>query len=453
MRGLRSTIVLVLLLAGLGAYIYFVTWKKPAGEGTDSKQEKVFASVQSDKIDELRIKSASGDITTLKKSGEGWQLVDPVKTRADESRVSGIAANLGIVTVKRMVDENASDLKEYGLSDPKIDVAFKAAGDKDFTHLLIGEKSPTGDLFAKRGHDTRVFTIFSNEEQSYNASTFDLRDKTLIKFDRGKVDGIEVIGDGKTVQMVKEGGEWKLVRPLKARTDFALVEEVIGQLQSAQMKSIVATDPTPADLKKYGLDKPSTTIDLHMGSARATLLLGGKAEEGSTYVRDASKPAVMTMDGAFAGDLKKDADRYRRKDVFEFRAFNANRLEVTRPGANGQTVVVFEKVKGQGDSAPEKWRRVSPNPADIDREKMEGLLSKLANMRAASFTESTAKTGLDAPAMTVLVKFEDGKKEERVPFGKAGDAVYALRPGEPGAAKIEATDFNEAVKALDELSK
>ncbi len=55
--------------------------------------------------------------------------------------------------------------------------------------------------------------------------------------------------------------------------------------------------------------------------------------------------------------------------------------------------------------------------------------------------------------MTVVVKFEDGKKEERVSFGKNGSDVYALIPGQPGAGKIEAEKFDEANKALDELSK
>ena len=58
MRGLRSTIALVVVLAGLGAYIYFVTWKQPEG-GADAakKQEKVFAALEADKIDELKVKS------------------------------------------------------------------------------------------------------------------------------------------------------------------------------------------------------------------------------------------------------------------------------------------------------------------------------------------------------------------------------------------------------------
>ncbi len=74
-------------------------------------------------------------------------------------------------------------------------------------------------------------------------------------------------------------------------------------------------------------------------------------------------------------------------------------------------------------------------------------------MRATTFVPTIAKTGLDAPALTVLVKFEDGKKEERVSFGTSGADVYALVPGQPGAAKIEAEKFAEANKTLDELSK
>ena len=38
-------------------------------------------------------------------------------------------------------------------------------------------------------------------------------------------------------------------------------------------------------------------------------------------------------------------------------------------------------------------------------------------------------------------------------FGKSGSDVLRLGPGEPGAAKIDAAKFDEAIKTLDELSK
>jgi hypothetical protein len=448
MRGLRSTIALLVVLIGLGAYIYFVTWKKPAEPA--SKQEKVFAGIDSSKIEELKVASDKGDVTTLKKDGGAWQVVAPLAAKADEPEVSGIANALGQLEIVRVIDENPANLNDYGLMTPRIEIDFKATGDKDFRKLAIGEKSPTGsDLFARRNDDKKVFLIPSYQETTLNRSTFELRDKTVLKFERDKVDGLEMKAGDKTLQVTKDNTEWKMTQPLQVRADYGTVEGLLGRLQSAAMKSIATETASPADLKKYGLDKPSATVDVKMGSARATLLVGSKAENNTVYARDASKGSVVTIDSALLDELKKTPDDYRRKDVFEFRSYNVNRVEFTR---NAETVA-FEKVKSDGKDAAEKWRRVSPNPADAEKDKMDSLLNRVSNMRASSFVDSSAKTGLNSPAMTVVAKFDEGKKEERVTFGKVDNDVYAARPGEPGAAKVDATDFNEASKTLDELSK
>jgi hypothetical protein len=89
----------------------------------------------------------------------------------------------------------------------------------------------------------------------------------------------------------------------------------------------------------------------------------------------------------------------------------------------------------------------------VDKDKFDAFLAKLANMRVSTFQASTANTGTDKPAMTVDVKFDDSKKEEKVTFGQVGGDVFAVRPNEPGAAKTDAADFNESVKTLEELGK
>jgi len=447
MKGLRSTIALIVVLGGLAAYIYFVTWKTPEGGDTAKKTDKVFAGVQADKIEEIRISTSGGDATTVKKDNATWQVVQPVAAKADETEVSGITSALATTDIVRVIDENPSSLTDYGLSNPRIEVDFKAAGDKDYRKLLIGEKSPTGsDLFAKRNDEKRVFLIPAFQESTFNKDTFALRDKVVLKFDRDKVDGVEVDAAGKTLVMAKDGADWKIRTPLETRADYGSVEGLIGRVQTVQMKSIAADQATPADLKKYGLEKPAATVNINAGSARATLLVGGKATDTTVYARDVSKPAVVTVESALMDDLKKGADDYRRKDLFEFRAYNANRVELTR----GKDVVVFERVKGQGENAQDKWRRVSPNAADADRDKVDAMLAKLANMRATSFVDGK---GSLAPALEILVKFDDGKKEERVTFVKDGADVLVVRPGEPGAAKTDAADLTETLKSLDELSK
>ena len=62
--------------------------------------------------------------------------------------------------------------------------------------------------------------------------------------------------------LAKDGGDWKLSKPVQRTADFGSVEGLVGRLQTVQMKSIVADNASPADLKKYGLDKPEATVNL-----------------------------------------------------------------------------------------------------------------------------------------------------------------------------------------------
>jgi hypothetical protein len=452
MRGLKTTIALVVVLGGLLAYIYFVTWKRPEGGGagaSDAKVEKVFPGLQSDKIDEIHVHSESGESTVLKKDKDGWKITEPTAAAAQESEASGIANALSQLEVARVIDENPASLVDYGLGAPRVEIQFKAEGDKDFRKLFIGQKTPTGaNVFAKKNDEKRVFAVASFQDQAFNRSTFDLRDKTVIKLDRDKVDHVEVNADNKTLELAKTGSDWKLVKPVQAPADLGAAEGLIGKVQSAQMKSIVAENVPPADLKKYGLDKPSASVTLGLGSAKAALLLGGKSGDGAVYAKDASKPIVMTVDAMLADDLKKGPDDYRKRDLFAFRAYDTTHIEFTR---GGQTVA-FDKIKGAKPEDEDKWRRAGAS-ADADKEKMSVLLAKLESLRAMSFVDSPAKTGLDMPVLTVAAKYDDGKKEEHVTFGKAGSDVYASRPGEPGASKVNPTEYDEIIKKLDELAK
>ena len=438
MRGLWSTIALLVTLIALASYVYFVTWRTPEID-TGTKLDKVFAELQTDEIDELRVKSASGETTALKKADDAWQLQAPVTDKADEAEVSGLISNLGTVEVSRVIDENPPDLTPYGLGPPRIEIEFKAGGDAMDKKLLIGDKSPTGaQLFAKRNDEKRVFLIPGFLESTFNRSAFDLRDKTLLKVDLEKVDGLEVVADGKTLQLNKDGTNWKITKPVQARADYGAVEGLIGRLQTSQMKAIVTGDAAPSELKKYGLDKPTTTVNVSAGSSRAALLVGAKTPDNTFYARDLSRPMVFTIDATLVDDFRKGADELRRRDLFEFRGYNASRIEVTR---DGQTVAL-EMTKDTGENGADKWRRVSPNPADLDQDKAQAFLTKLSNLRAIAFADSSEKTGLETPTLTVHAKFDE-TKEERVNFGKVGSNVYAAPPGAPDIAKVDVTEFND----------
>ena len=149
MRGLRTFLGLLVILVALGGYLYFVESKRTPGD-SGPKKEKVF-TVESDKIEEISIKSEAGEQTTLKKSGTTWQIVAPVTAKPDDAEVSGLTTNLSGLEIQSVVDENAAELKEYGLAEPRVRVTFKAGGQSQT--LEIGNKTPPGSDLLREACD------------------------------------------------------------------------------------------------------------------------------------------------------------------------------------------------------------------------------------------------------------------------------------------------------------
>jgi Domain of unknown function (DUF4340) len=444
MKGLRSFLVLLVLLIGVGGYALYEYLKVPVASDAE-KKDKAF-TVEADKIEELTIKSESGERTTLRKNGSDWQIVQPAAARPDSAEVSGLTSNLVSLEIQRVIDENPTDLAEYNLAQPRVEVTFKAAG-KDHS-LLIGRKTPPGsDLYARIDGQKRVVLIPSFVDTTFNRTTFDLRDKVVLAVNRDEIGSLAVITPTAAMRFEKSGNEWKLAEPLAARADFSTVEGLVSRLTTLQMKSIAA--PEAADLAQYGLDKPAATVTIGSGSSKATLAIGKSSGEGAVFARDLSKPIVVTIESALLDELKKPAADYRQKDLFEARAFNANRLDLV----HGDVTTTLEKVKSKNKEGQEQdaWKQLAPTAKDVDQTKVDDLIATITQARAASFVDTLPKGALDKPELTVTIKSSDGKREEKASFGRTGADVFAARAGEPGAAKIDLPALDAIVKALGEI--
>jgi hypothetical protein len=429
-----STIVLVVVLAGLVGYIYFVDSKQePSGT---TAREKPFTSVQADDIEEVQVKSAEGETTRLQKVDGKWQLVEPVQAAADTGELTTIASSLSTLEIQRVVDENASDLKQYGLEPARIEIAFRPKGQKDLRRLHIGEKTPTGsDLYARFPDQKRVFLVSSYLDSTFNKNTFALRDRRILVFDRNMVDGLDLTSGTTKASLVKSGSEWRLASPISVRADFAAVEGALERLSSTQMQGIV--DPEGKDLAKYGLTKPTGSIAVKTGSSSATMTLGS-TENALLFARDSSRPMVFTVAPVLKDDVIRTAADFRRKDLFDGRAFTATKAEFKR----GAETVALEKSKGKDDM--DVWKS---SGKDVDAMKADDLLTKVTGLRAASF-EDKPHPSLKSPALVVSVTYGENK-QETVTFARSGTDVFASRSDEPGTAKVEGSGLDDVMKAID----
>jgi len=445
MRG-RSTLILLVLAAALGGYVYFVESKKPVADETAKK--KVF-SYDSGKIEQVEIKLANGESTTIKKEGDHWNIVKPISAPADSTNANDIVTNLASLEEDRVVDDNATNLGTYGLTNPRMDVTFAVAGEKDQKRILFGDKSPTGvGVYAKLPDNNRVFLVGLLSDTTFNKTTFDLRDKTALKFQQDKVDSLELVSNNQTIRLEKSGEDWKMVKPVQAPADFVSVNGLLGQLQSAQMTTLKDKPEDLKDLKQYGLDKPEVTAVIGTGQEKLTFQLGKAVDASTFWARDPAKQAVFTVPNGLAEELRKKPFDLRRKEIFEFRPFNTTRFEITR----GKETRAFERVKAKEPTGNDTWKQVVPSEKTVDASNFEGALLEFSNLRAdAAVDKPEPSMGLNQPAAVITVKFDDGKKEERVTIGQRGADVYAVRPDQTGVLKVEAGKYEAAVKKLDSI--
>ncbi len=446
MGRLTSTLLLVVVLAGLGGYIYFVDSKRPAA-GPDGAEAlgKVF-TVEADKINELRI-SYQAESALLKKDNSGWKLVEPIQVEADPPEAIGVTTALNNIDIVRVVDENPSDLAQFGLANPNIIVSYKTENGGAGT-LKLGNKNATqGELYAQMNDEKRVFLVNAFQESSFNKTPFNLRDKKILKFDRDNADSLVLSKGATAMELARTGSDWKVVKPVPSRSDFAAVEGFITRLSSANMSQLI--EGGDKELAKYGLDKPSMTVTVGSGSSK-TVLEVGATEGGATYARDPARALVFTVDSTMQTDLNKNFDDYRNKEVFEFRPFTLAKLRAVLDAPGGPKTYEFEKQKPATPADPETWKvtRVGGASHVADQATMDDLLTKLVEIKADSFVASAARTGLDKPALVVSASFDEGKFE-RVRFGQGHDDAFALRDGETGVAKINMSSLAVALRAFD----
>ncbi|CAN5399811.1 hypothetical protein BH23ACI1_BH23ACI1_05810 [soil metagenome] len=444
MRGLRPFLVLLVILIGLGAYLYVVESERTPGAADD--RENVF-TLEADGIDEITIRSESREQTTLRRSGDDWQVVEPVTAPADPGEVSGLTSSLASLQIQRVLDEDVADFAEYGLDDPRIEVRFRSNGQD--RRLSIGGKTPPGsDVYARIDDESRVVLIASYLDSTFNRGTFDLRDKALVRVEREAVDSIDITAAGRTTQLVRTDGEWRLAAPLSAPADYGEVSGLVSRLMSAQMRS---TEDTPGELRTYGLDRPAATVRAAGGESPVVLALGSASATDQTivYATLEGRPDVFTVDASLLEALRRDPAEYRQKDLFDARAFNTSRIEVTRAGET----TAFEKtrMKDPEGKDEERWRQVAPAEADADGGKVDSLIFAATGTRADSFVTDARQKAPATPEFLIVIKFDDGKREDRVSFWRSGDEAFASRADAPGIARISPATLDDITRALEEL--
>ena len=437
--------MLVLFLA-LGSYAYFIESERPPASEADVNEQAL--DVEPDTIVSLSVTTRDGGNTRLNRDGDegNWTIVEPFVATADNNAASAIADGLASLEIRRVVEEAPSDLSPFGLDQPTVSIEFSTENNSGSLTLAVGDETPTGaDRYATLTDSDRIFLIAGAVETTFNKDSFELRDRSLLEFIGPDVTGFSVENNETETRFEKADGNWRIVSPLNARADFGVVEGLLGRVGSAEMVGVERESyDTDEEIEPFNLVNPRMTVTVDAKNSKHVLLVGTEGSDGAIFARDGSRDVIFTMDAALVDDLDREPSVYRKKEVFDFRPFNATAISVLRDG----TETSFEKSPPEdGEDTGETWQQVAPELGDTDQAAVEDLLSTLSTLQAESFVPTQVDTGIDTPLAVVTVSFGEGQ-EERVIIGRVGETTYSTHGNEPGAAVIDSASVDSALEAL-----
>jgi hypothetical protein len=427
-KGLLTASLLLLVLA---AVIWWSNKKAATADKTPIETTTVkLLNLPEDQIQNIEIEKRAGETIKLQRSDSQWKITAPEPLRADPDAVSSMLSTLSSLSSERTVEEKATALDQYGLTQPAIELSI-ADKNKKITKLLIGDDTPAGTaVYAAIAGDPRVFVLSSYKKNSFDKSANDLRDKRLLMFDSDKVSSIELTAKKQTIAFGRSKDQWQIVRPKPFRADSSQVEELLRTLRDAKMDLSGSED----DKKVRGaFSSGALFATAKLTDTSGTQELQVRKNKDDYYAKSTAVAGIYKIASGTGTGLDKGLDNFRNKKLFDFGFADPEKIEL-HDGAKSYFLT---------RSGSDWWS----NGTKMDAGTVSALIDKIRDLSASKFPD----TGFTTPVMDLTVTSEGGKRVERVLLSKNGDNYEAKRENEPALYELSASSVSELQKSASDV--
>ena len=431
---LRGLIIATVILAGLTGALYWSNRQKPADTAAASADAPPkILSLKQDDISKIDLKKKGADELVLARDGSGkWRITAPEPLNVEQSTVSPMLSSLSTLTSERLVEEKASDLGQYGLSDPALTATITEKNNQ--THeLLLGDNTPAGNaVYAKLENDPRVFIIASYNKSSIDKSVNDLRDKQLLTVDADKISKLELIAKKEDIEFGRNKDAWQIVKPKPLRADGGQVEQLVRTLTDARM-DLSGTDQDPKKAASaFAAATPVATARVTAESGTQELQI--RKNKDDYYAKSSAVDGVYKVASSVGKGLDKGLEDFRNKKLFDFGFSDPNKIEI-HDGTKS-----YFLTKGGDD-----WW--NGNSKKLDAGSAQSVVDKMRDLAASRFLDS----GFTAPAIELTVTSNDGKRVEKVQIAKKDAGYIARREGDSSLYELGAQTVTDFEKAAEEM--
>jgi hypothetical protein len=252
---------------------------------SDQLYSKAIFTIQLFEARELSLQGATAARIRLHRDGARWSFDSPLVTRADKAATERDIVNLNSLTWVQFLNPQEAPPELTGLLSPVLRVTLQ--GNNREETLLVGKSAPATlgrqSLHYARLEDERtpVFlvdfpaTLLADLDRAQET----LRDHRVLDFDPAAVTAITLAAPGQPSLLLQRleapagsTAAWQISRPggtPPLPADHDLVQFLLDRLSLLTAKSFASDAPTPADLEKWGFNRPEREVNLTLTTALA----------------------------------------------------------------------------------------------------------------------------------------------------------------------------------------
>ena len=425
-----------------------------------NKSGQYTIKVSREKIDEKEATTPDGEPT-----GETEKPVYTIVGFEDESTqigqpdsIANVVSNLRTLDI---IDIKGENLKDYGLDKPLAVVTGKFT-DGTESIVKIGNDAPGGtETYIQYGNDKAVYLVSHDAIKAVFYSPLDLISLEITPSSTTSENNqpisvtltgtnypqkvVLVSNDDETV-----GAYFKMTSPKEAPANVTLASEITGKIKGISAEKVLAVNPTTAQMKSFGLDKPVAQIEAKFLDGTIVLQAGKVDENGKVNIYSKDNNVVYLISANMVAWATASYDELKYEYIAKPLVDYVKTVKVTVDGKTYSYDLAKKTVKDLDGNETEELT-VKSGGKDIKTAYFETFYNNLTNVLREESADKYKKDG--SAVLKVEFVYNNGKATDTVEYYNAGNRKYIAQVNSVADGVVYETYINQIKQDVKSLAK
>jgi hypothetical protein len=362
-------------------------------------------------IDRVIVHQPAGDIELVRQQN-GWQIVRPIKARADDDIVNAALEKINATPILDFVENEKMPNTET--ENPGRSISLFSGDEKVEIFCGSAVANQPDKIYLRVPSRPSLLLVNDSFAQTINVKPNQLRDRRIARLNSDITDRIRIDYAGApSLLLARHEDHWEIASQQNAPANAEAVNRLIAALDSTDVQEFVSD--TATDLSRYGLDAPAlrigfssyasdNTAESGAGEEPIATLAVGKLDKDAYFARIEEEPYVFSLSKQTVDSLPIHDFNFWALDVLSMERSDLRSIEIDNDAGK---LELLRDDRG-------KWF-VREKAGSQDEAALQTFLNAVSHIRALAWVGPPQPDyGLDHPAEMIRIRTKNDQYELQI---------------------------------------